>query len=913
MEVISLNTNKQKVAVIDSYKSFIWNDRYEDLGDFELYIPASAVDTLANIHQDYYIQCSESDRTMIVEKVNYKTDLENGNFVIISGRSLESILQRRIVWNDDGSITQVTLTKILDPKDDSEDSGSQFFVWQAIEYLLKLYIIDPEIVDNKAWRKIPNFEFEVPNDPEIALKMMSPCSYQGDNLYDVIKSICESYEFSFKITMDSETKKFVFSLYKGVSHLASQTENPYVCFSTDFDNLTSSDSSLDMSTYKNMAYYRGTGSKYVVKYFSPNDLAVEAGYVRIIGRAVWACKTDYPDAWCPDEFDKDTTYTKFSWSTEKLTDKNAISRTEIFGSLLTEDRNYYLSTEWQSCGEEEDDKYSYILLYSPNYEEEDRYYVCKTAGKYNHFNPEKWEPVSIKAFFTTNVTAPNYDITKEYKVEDDDLCTYDSKMYACIKDIPKAEEYDATKTYSIGDYCLHESHKYKCSVDISEAEEWNSNHWTQEDWDSTAWLRVVKCYATVNNKRKEVSEYWDKAETWKNHHQYKKNDFVTFDNSKRDGKITIYRKSEDDARYAAKKKYEQNAVVWYKPKNGTYNMYVRKKYKAGKISGKNGASPTKQKYWKKLTDKYNIFDAQQWEALDDIELESYDVYGSVQDSMVSGLNRREMFVDVTSVPSSYDYFYNDKKEETVSWIVNDGVFTATVKDMALAELTTPSNRMTKGLAAEIEYNTNFKYRKDYNIGDVVEVRDIYGYYDSVRVKEFIISDDDSGTKCYPTFEAVEASTITTRYLEVNDELRDNTLLVKIPESTRFTKKEVIATSVKGDTTYYLMSFVKKVETDIDGKEPDAKVKRDLHLVAWTTTPDDIYINYEPQEIDDLVKHHPTLIGEPLFYVDVDAETNMQLPGILFPSWSPPSGTDLGVIEEVDTDTSQYYNILIANI
>lgn len=90
MEVISFNTNKQKVAIIDSYKSFIWNDRYEDLGDFELYIPADEIQLLANIHQDYYIQCSESDRTMIVEQVHYMDDADDGKFVAISGRSLES-------------------------------------------------------------------------------------------------------------------------------------------------------------------------------------------------------------------------------------------------------------------------------------------------------------------------------------------------------------------------------------------------------------------------------------------------------------------------------------------------------------------------------------------------------------------------------------------------------------------------------------------------------------------------------------------------------------------------------------------------------------------------------------------------------------------------------------------------------
>ena len=288
MEVISLDTNKQKVAIIDSYKSFIWNDRYEDLGDFELYIPADAVELLANIHNDYFIQCSESDRTMIVEKVDYKTDLEDGNFVTISGHSLEAILRRRIVWNDDGKPTYINATKIADPKSDAEDTGSDFPLYLGIHYLLRLYIMEPECADNKPQRKIPNFYFRMPadNDP-IKDIMMSPCAYQGDNLYDVIRSICTAYEVSFKILL--EDGDFVFELYKGVSHLASQTENPYVCFSKDFDNLLSSDSSVDMSTYKNMAYFKGQGSKYVVNEFDDKEITMETGYIRIHGNstAVW--------------------------------------------------------------------------------------------------------------------------------------------------------------------------------------------------------------------------------------------------------------------------------------------------------------------------------------------------------------------------------------------------------------------------------------------------------------------------------------------------------------------------------------------------------------------------------------------------------------------------------------------------
>ena len=908
MEVISLNTNKQKVAVIDSYKSFIWNDRYEDLGDFELYIPASEVNTLANIHQDYYIQCSESDRTMIVEKVNYKTDLEDGSFVLISGHSLEAILQRRIVWNDDGSVTQVNSTRIADPKDDSEDSGSEFYVWKGIEYLLKAFIIDPEACGNSPLRKIPNFVFIEPEDLRIANLKMPPCSYQGDNLYDVILSICKMFEISFKITLNKDTDEFEFSLFKSNSHLASQTDNPYVCFSSDFDNLIASDSSIDMSTYKNMAYYKGNGSKYVIKEFDDKDITMETGFVRVRNNKIYAVNTDfgqnddskniktdyqpshkYGDTildWTPEEFNDEwdeespETYQKYS----KL---DRVSRDEYNGALLTEDRSFYLSTEPVKPAGDDDD-YSAILLFDSGYEEETVYYECtNNSGHQGPWNPNNWKRIGVRV------------------------------TWGHVKDFYKTYEAgteEEPKEHKEGDIFQE-----KVQGDNYNVWECIEDHTTTGNYDSTKWIPVVTHDVTKqmfhnlakNEKKDFIHTLFSECKNWVFGTQYGKGSFVTFNDSRRTGKITIYRKTESDAVYSTKKQYPEKSVVWYKPKGYENRMYVRKKYKSTGNKAKKGVAPSNKRYWTKLKDKYKTFDAQQWEALDDIEIEQYDVYGSVQDNMVSGMDRRELYVDATSVPSTYDYFYNDKQEETVNWVVTDGVYKATIKDMALAELTTPSNRMTRGLDAEIEYDTNFKYRRDYEIGDVVEVRDIYGYIDSVRVKEFIISHDENGIKCYPVFEAVEASTITTRLLEVGDLMLNNTTLVKIPESTRFKKEETIAVAVKSDNTYYLKSFIKKVTVPSefkDGKE----YKRDLHIVAWITT-DDIYTNYEKQEADDLLKSHPTMVGEPLFYVDVDTENNIQLPGILFPSWCPPNGVDLGEITEVTTTASQYKNILLANI
>jgi len=63
----------------------------------------------------------------------------------------------------------------------------------------------------------------------------------------------------------------------------------------------------------------------------------------------------------------------------------------------------------------------------------------------------------------------------------------------------------------------------------------------------------------------------------------------------------------------------------------------------------------------------------------------------------------------------------------------------------------------------------------------------------------------------------------------------------------------------------------------------------------------------------LLKSHPTLVGEPLFYADIDSETKKSLPAVLFPSWTAPYGTDLGIITEIDPTTDQYKNILLANI
>ena len=95
-----------KVAVIDYATSVIWVSRYRECGEFEIYIPASK--ELVSLFQgDVIFTRDDNETIMILEKFKLTTDEETGDFLILSGRSLESIFERRVVHkqtNLDGTL-----------------------------------------------------------------------------------------------------------------------------------------------------------------------------------------------------------------------------------------------------------------------------------------------------------------------------------------------------------------------------------------------------------------------------------------------------------------------------------------------------------------------------------------------------------------------------------------------------------------------------------------------------------------------------------------------------------------------------------------------------------------------------------------------------------------------------------------
>lgn len=228
-----LDTEFKSIMLVDSFESTIWTDRYRECGDFEIYCFPSD-DIIANAKDDYYLYNPESEHLMIIEHQEITTDVEEGARLIITGNSLESILKRRVVWN------QTTI------------SGS---LQNGIKTLLNDSIISPEVEA----RKISNFVF-IESTDEAITKLEHEGQYTGDNIYEIVTELCETYDIGFKILYNYSTGNFEFSLYKGTDRSYQQDVNPYVIFSPRFENIINSDYTHSQEDYKNVTRIGGEGT-----------------------------------------------------------------------------------------------------------------------------------------------------------------------------------------------------------------------------------------------------------------------------------------------------------------------------------------------------------------------------------------------------------------------------------------------------------------------------------------------------------------------------------------------------------------------------------------------------------------------------------------------------------------------------
>lgn len=233
MDIYVLDEKAEILDIVDVFQSVIWTVQYYSQGDFELIVPATKKNI--DLMQKDRLLCRDKDITkdtfknvMVIEDIKIESDWEEGDKLTVSGKSLKSIVGRRVVWK------QTNLTGNLEA---------------GIRYVLNENVIDPE----EESRKIANVEL----DEAAGITDTIDAQLLGDNIAEWIESICSTHEIGWDMYV--RNKKYIFRLYKGTDRTYNQTEVPAVVFSDEYDNLLESIYTYERGDYKNAALIGGEG------------------------------------------------------------------------------------------------------------------------------------------------------------------------------------------------------------------------------------------------------------------------------------------------------------------------------------------------------------------------------------------------------------------------------------------------------------------------------------------------------------------------------------------------------------------------------------------------------------------------------------------------------------------------------
>ncbi len=250
-----LNQNFEFIHKLTQYESLMWVDKYDEPGSFEIYAPPTEeIKMAAKI--DNYFYSDKSEHLMIIEKLETTVSPENGERLVISGRSLESILDRRVIFlscyfrDENSPVSGQTIAA-----DNLED---------AVRQILDVSFIHPKTYDEsrpagQKWvddpdRAISNFIFQSTG----LTTVLKDCEFdKGENILNIVNTIVKQQNLGYKITLNSN-KQFVFSLYKGLDRTASQFVNPAVIFAPKFNNIKNTKFTEDSgSNFRNFVYTEG--------------------------------------------------------------------------------------------------------------------------------------------------------------------------------------------------------------------------------------------------------------------------------------------------------------------------------------------------------------------------------------------------------------------------------------------------------------------------------------------------------------------------------------------------------------------------------------------------------------------------------------------------------------------------------
>ena len=225
MDILVLNTHYDSLGIVDDYESLVWTERYNDFGDFVLKINVMNP-AVVHLTPRNYLWRKNTLHLMVIEHLE-KLEGFSEHTLVVSGRDLGLLLTRRQLYN-------TTQFYKSNPK----------FV---IQKLFDLCLLNSSIPD----RNVPNltFHWDAPDFSDTKDDFDS-FGFDGGSLYDAIVEICAVYDLGWKLIFTAD-QRLEFHVYKGEDHSYEQKANKWIVYSSDFNNLVSSEYKYDDENWIN--------------------------------------------------------------------------------------------------------------------------------------------------------------------------------------------------------------------------------------------------------------------------------------------------------------------------------------------------------------------------------------------------------------------------------------------------------------------------------------------------------------------------------------------------------------------------------------------------------------------------------------------------------------------------------------
>jgi len=235
MELILHESDRTQIGLIEGVDSILWNERFDRPGDFEIYTNVT-MEFLETFKIGRYLSNSTlgSNSWMIIEGVEIVTDFSIGNKLIVTGRSLESLLDRRLI------IPQLLIDSSLAV---------------AISDLINNNVISA----TDSLRDISEFRYIEVSGGVFDTAVETQFDDQDTLLY-AVTSLCNQHDIGFSIEYNATLDKFDITLNAGEDRTYSQSTNAFVIFSPEFDNLSSSRYKESLKAFKTFCLTKGDSS-----------------------------------------------------------------------------------------------------------------------------------------------------------------------------------------------------------------------------------------------------------------------------------------------------------------------------------------------------------------------------------------------------------------------------------------------------------------------------------------------------------------------------------------------------------------------------------------------------------------------------------------------------------------------------